>query len=180
MGVAADLQNAINRFSGDSMIGFDRIGVDDVIGPDTYAGAIMALDIVQAGCPSFDNCPNPAMLQLSADATTLWGAINTPADVTANAAALLANLSQAADTLGFGAVQPPPPTTIIVAKKPPATRGIILAATKAKIDKATSFLGLGLPSWAPYAGGVVLVVGVIAAIASHVKKHQRTAVASWR
>jgi hypothetical protein len=177
MGVAADLQTTINRFSGDPMIGFDRIGVDEIIGQDTYAGAIMALDIVQAGCPSFDNCPNPAMLQLSADAGTLWGAINTPADVTANAAALLANLSQAADVLGFGVVPPPPPT-VVVAKKPPATRGILLAATRAKIDKATSFLGLGLPSWAPYVGGAVLVAGVFAAIASRMKKRRQ--VAGWR
>jgi hypothetical protein len=182
MSTFTELQSAINRFSQDPN-GFAPIGVDDIIGYDTYAATVMALSIISDGCPNpsavsqtFD-CPRPGLAPFSADATALFNAISNADDVKANAPTLLALILNSADALGYGYVAPPAPTPIVLAKKPPVPRGTLPFALRRKIGGG--FLGLGLPDWVPYAGGAVLVVGTLVAIASRMKK-RKMQVAGWR
>jgi hypothetical protein len=156
---ACNLQSTLNRFSNDPN-GYAPIAVDGVIGDDTFAATLIALDIVRSA--------DPASLAFSSavDADALWNAINSSADVAANISGIMGVLSPAADALGYGAV----PAPVTTSKSPPVTHGITTPKTQQKINAGTSLLGLGLPNWAVYGSGVVAVLGAVYWLMKHKKK----------
>jgi len=178
MSTFTELQSAINRFSIDPD-GFELIGVDNIIGNDTFAATLMTLDIIRKGCFSAVQtlCPRPVLSPFANDADVLWNAINGPEDVQANSPTLLALITNSAQALGYGYVAPPAPTPIVLAKEPPAPRGALPSTTRRKIGGG--FLGLGLPDWVPYTAGAVLIVGTIVAIVSR-KRIARPTFAGYR
>ncbi|MGH7177014.1 MAG: hypothetical protein ACREJC_06525 [Tepidisphaeraceae bacterium] len=162
MATVRDLQLETNRFAYDENIGFEPIGCDGDLGPQTLAGVLFALT-------SINLASKDAAAQQEAD--MMIRALNSPSDIKPHVDRLTALLARGAFIMGLDYIAcptAPPPQKVLPA---PKTQAAASAIDKFKKEKNLStLLGLGLPDWVVYTGGAAFAAGVLFLVVKHKRK----------